>query len=58
METWSHISEQMFLGGIDFVYLSDRVVGSRETNNVGGKPKVGGINNYSPYLICIYLEYW
>ena len=48
----------MFLGGVDFFYLSDRVVGSRETNNGGGKPKFGGINNYSPYLVYIDLECW
>ena len=44
---WSHISEQMFSGGIGFSYLSNRVGGWWETDNGGGKPKCGGINDYS-----------
>lgn len=44
-EMWSHISEQMFPGGTGFFYLSDRAVGSWETDNGGGKLKFGGIND-------------
>lgn len=47
-EMCSHISEQMFLGGIGFFCLSDRIGGCWETNNGGGNLNFVGINNYSP----------
>lgn len=47
--TWLDISEEMFLEGIGFFWLSKRVFGCWETNNGGGKLKFGDFhNNYFP----------
>lgn len=45
---WLDISEEMFLGGIAFFCLSNKVVGCWETNNGGGKLKFGDFNSYFP----------